>query len=70
MRTCIDRSRSSRNGDRRLPAADLEMSGRFVQLVPAIARKLAPRAATTDWARCCFSQSVVARPAENGRIVA
>ena len=51
MRTYIDQSRVARNSDRRLHAADLEMSGRFVQLVPAIAQKLAPRAVTTDWAR-------------------
>ena len=51
MRTYIDQSRISRNSDRRLHAADLEMSGRFVQLVPAIAQKLAPRAVTTDWPR-------------------
>jgi len=31
-----------------LHAADLEMSGRFVQLVPAIAQKLAPRVITAD----------------------
>lgn len=51
MRTYIDQSRISRNSDRRLHAADLEMSGRFVQLVPAIAQKLAPRAITADWPR-------------------
>ena len=51
MRTYIDQSRISRNSDRRLHAADLEMSGLFVQLVPAIAQKLAPRAATSQWAR-------------------
>ena len=51
MRTYIDQSRISRNSDRRLHAADLEMSGRYVQLVPAIAQKLAPRAVTTDWLR-------------------
>ena len=49
MRTYIDQSRISRNSDRRLHAADLEMSGRFVQLVPAIAHKLASRAVTSDW---------------------
>ena len=51
MRTYIDQSRVARNSDRRLHAADLEMSGRFVQFVPVIARKLAPRAVTTNWAR-------------------
>ena len=51
MRTYIDQSRVARNSDRRLHAADLEMSGRFVQFVPAIAQKLAPRAVTTDWPR-------------------
>ena len=51
MRTYIDQSRIARSSDRRLHAADLEMSGRFVQLVPGIAEKLAPRAATTNWAR-------------------
>ena len=51
MRTYIDQSRVARNSDRRLHAADLEMSGRFVQLVPAIAKKLAPRAVTTNRAR-------------------
>lgn len=51
MRTYIDQSRIARNSDRRLHAADLEMSGRFVQIVPAIARKLAPRAVTDDWER-------------------
>ena len=51
MRTYIDQSRISRNSDRRLHAAGLDMSDRFVQLVPAIAQKLAPRAVTTDWRR-------------------
>ena len=49
MRTYIDQSRSSHNSDRRLHASDLEMSGLFVQLVPAIAEKLAPRAIPPDW---------------------
>ena len=51
MRTYIDQSRISRDSDRRLHPADLEMSGRFVQLVPAIAQKLAARAVTTDLRR-------------------
>ena len=49
MKTYIDQSRISRDTDRKIHAADLEMSGAFVQLVPAIARKLAPRARTWNW---------------------
>ena len=41
MRTYIDQSRVSRDTDRKIHAADLEMNGLFVQMVPAIARKLA-----------------------------
>ena len=51
MRTYIDQSRVSRDTDRKIHAADLEMNGLFVQMVPAIARKLAPRARTWRWAR-------------------
>ena len=51
MRTYIDQSRISRDSDRKIHAADLEMGGRFVQIVPAIARKLAPRARTWQWAK-------------------
>ena len=43
LATYHDENRLIHETDRRLHAADMELSGGYIQVVPAVAKKLAPR---------------------------
>lgn len=61
MRTYLDQNRILHETDRRFHAADLEMAGGYVQIVPAVVERLAPRVIVGAWG---ITESIL-REAEN-----
>ena len=56
MKTYFDQNRLIHETDRRFHAADIELAGGFVQVVPAVADRLAPRVTLGAWS---FSENVL-----------
>lgn len=49
MKTYFDQNRLAPESDRRFHAADLELSGGYVQVVPAVVERLAPQVVVGAW---------------------
>lgn len=58
MRTYLDQNRLTPEGDRRFHAADLELAGGVVQVVPAVVERLTPLVAVGAWS---WSDQQIAR---------